>query len=302
MRSYLSPSRYIAGGFGPDLSIYSRAQIARFLNRATSSVNAYVAAPQIPSAYDFRGGAVTGEQHEWKVPSSELLYDSGSRRVYLNQTPVRTVTAFVIRLGKTYTVTLTPATDIYVNPMAGYIEVVAVAPTIAGSWPIGTSFGLWSPVSETSYTYGRQYTVVDDLLEALSPLLYSGSQGSWDSAEDVTVTVDGVEIDPGDYTVNFADGSITFDSSVEPAADTEVLASYTSNIPSAVEEATGIIATGLIGQSRLAARGALGLSSLKVAEISMSFMSPSQLVTKNGVSIPGPAADLLGGYVMGSVA
>lgn len=303
MRPYLSPTRYLAGGYGLDTSSFSRAQIMRFLSRATAQVNAWCAVPQIPQPFDFRGGAVTGEQHEWRVPSSILLADASTRRVYLNQGPVRTVTAFLVRLGKTYSIELTPSTDIYVNPMAGYIEVVAVAPTIVGSWPVGINFGLWSPVSETSYTYGRIYPVVDDILEAESPSLYVGSQGSWDTSYDVTVEVNGVEIDAGDYAVNYPDGTITFDASAEPAADTEVTASYTSNIPPSIEEATGLIATAMMGESRVAARGLLGLSSIKVAEVTLTAMSPAAMVTnKSGISIPTGAANLLYPYVMGSVA
>jgi hypothetical protein len=136
--------------------------------------------------------------------------------------------------------------------------------------------------------------VVDDPCEADSPLLYYASHGNWLQGGDVTVSVAGSEIDPSDYTINTDDGSILFGQSVEPGADDEVLASYAYVLPQQVSDAVSLIATGLMGSSAIARRGMIGLSSLKVAEVSMSLMpGGNSYVSKGGVTIPAQAAALL---------
>lgn len=298
-QSYLSVNRYLAGGYGASTD-FTRAAMRNVLMRATTNVNRYCGAPSQPQPFDFRGGSVTGEQHQWPYVDP-LLVDAGSRRVYLNQKPLQTVTQFVIRLAKDYTATVDPATSLVVNHMEGYVEVVALAPNIVGYFPIGWNFGLWNPIAEVDYTYGWTFDVIGDECEAESPQLFTASHGNW-SDDAPTVYVDGAEIDPGDYTVNTDDGSILFAANEAPTIQSTVTVDYTYLLPDAISQAVGIIATDLLGQSRIASRGMIGLQSLRVAEVAITQMSPSQMVTRNGVSIPVGAANLLNGFAIGSAA
>lgn len=299
-QSYLSPKRFALGGFGIDTSGFTAAQLRQKLVQATAVVDTWANRVMEPQRADMRGGTITGEQHTWHPPDM-LLDRPGDRRVYPNAGPIRSVTGFAIQYTTTYEITL-PPDNLYINQQAGYVEIIASQPTIIGFPPIGYWFGLSEPVCTIDYTYGWLFAVADDPCEADSPLLYYASHGNWLPAGDVTISVGGVEIDPGDYTLNRDDGSVLFDSAAEPTPGQEVLASYTYTLPEAVSTASGIIATASIGQSRIAARGMIGLQSLRVAEVAITQMGPSNGgVTRNGVTIPQSAAALLAPYAMGTV-
>lgn len=301
LQSYLSPARYLAGGYGADTSGMTQAAVRNVLVRATSRVNRYCNAPKLPSPFDFRGGAMIDEMHQWPIVNS-LAYGPGARRVYVNATPLRTVTALSIQLGVSPQITIDPSDQLFVNTMEGYAEIVALTPTIVGTWPLALQLGLYQPLARISYTYGRTFPVVGDVLEAESPTLYTASHGNWSSTIAPTVYVDGVEIDPTDYAINYDDGSVTFDDAAEPAVQSEVSADYTYLLDDAIAQATGVVATNLLGARAMASRGMLGLQSLRVAEVALSAMSPRQMVTKNGATIPAEAAEYLDGFVFGSVA
>lgn len=295
----LSPARYQRMGYGLALPTgYTLSQLRTALIRAQNEVSQFCNVPKLPQMFDWRGGAMIGEQHQWKIVNP-LAYGPGARRIYVNAGPLRTVTELILDLGKTYTVTINPATDVYINSIEQYLEIVAIAPTVVGNYPLAINLGLYNPVSRTSYTYGWSFEVVGDVLEAESPTIFSAAYGNWDSAVAPHVEVAGVEVDPGDYTVDYDDGMITLETA--PTAGQEVTADYTYLVPSPVVDAIGITATGILTQTRMAQRGMAGLSSLKVAEVSLSQM-PSQAVQRNGATIPVEAASLIGGFVFGSVA
>lgn len=276
-------------------------QLRTQLVAAQTAVTRYCNAPMQPQAFDWRGGTMTGEQHQWKI-ANPLAYGPGARRIYLNAGPIKSVSELQLDLGKTYLVSLDPATDVYVNAMERYIEVVAVAPTVVGFYPLAVNLGLYNPVSRTTYTYGWSFEQAGDVMEAETPTVFSAAYGNWDQLVDPVIEIDGVEIDPADYTVNFDDGTVTF--ATAPSPGEEVAAYYTYTVPPAIVDAIGITATGLLGSTRNAQRGLTGLQSLRVAEVSMTMMNPGAgMAVRNGVSIPASAAALLeGGYIFGSVA
>ncbi len=299
LQAYCSPLRYIHGGYGLTDTGTALALRNKLL-QASAQVDTFCNGSLLPDKHDFRGGTVTDEQHIWQPPTP-LLNEPGARRVFLSHRPIRTLTAFAIQYTNSYQIILQP-TDLMVNRPAGFVEIVASQPTIIGYPPLGFWFGLYEPFTLTSYTYGWQFTSTGDVLEAVSPNLYMASHGSWLEGGDVTVTVDNVEIDPADYTINTDDGTVSFADTVDPNPDQVAAASYTYTLPSAIETATAIIATDMFGQSRIAQRGMIGLQSIRVAEVAITQMSPSQMVTKNGVTIPLTAASLLTGFAIGSVA
>jgi len=298
---YLTAKRFAAtGGFGIDTSSLTTAQLRGTLQRATTTVNQWCNAAQVPQPFDFRGGAVTDEQHLFPIPSP-LIPNPGSRRVFVYQRPLRTVTAFAIQFTTTYQITLDAASDIFINATEGWCEIIASQPTIIGYPPIGYWYGLYQPIAKVSYTYGHQIAVTDDGCEGSSPTTFWASYGQWDATAAIEVQVNGVVVDSADYSTNAADGSITFVTA--PAVGAEVTASYTTTLPDAISQATGLIAVDQIARSRIAARGMIGLSNIKVAEISMTMAQAGQgrYVTRNGVSIPESAAALLGAFALGSV-
>jgi hypothetical protein len=304
---YLTPKRFAQGGFGIDTSFLTAPAIKNSLVRATTMVNTWCNAPQVPQPFDFRGGTVTDEIHQFPIPSPLVAYP-GSRRVFVYQRPLRTVTSFAIQfthnqtLGAGYEIDLNVATDIFVNTTEGWCEIVASQPTIIGFPPIGYWYGLYQPQARLSYTYGYRNIITDDECEAASQTLFYATYGQWDPAVAPVVKIDGTTKTPtSDYTTNAADGSITF--STAPAPGTTVTATYTVTLPDAVAQATGIIATDLIGKARNTQRMP-GLSSLKVAEVAMErqITAHGRYITQNGISIPEDAAILLGQFARGTAA
>lgn len=300
-RPYLTALRFANAGFGIDTSVLTTPMIASTLRRATTMVNTWCNAGDLPQPFDFRGGTITGEQHIFPIPSP-LVQFPGSRRVFVHNRPLRTVNAFSIQFTSTYEIVLNPATDVYVNGTEGWCEIIASQPTIIGFPPIGYWYGLYQPIVSIGYDYGYRAAVTDDPCEALSPAKFIASYGMWDAGSDINVYVDGV-LQASGYTTNVWDGTVTFTSA--PAAGSEVTVDYTATLPDAVAQATGIIAVDLIAQSRIAARGMVGLQSLKVAEIAITQMTANtstDYVTRNGIRIPAAAAALLGSYALGRAA
>ena len=298
---YITAKRFALGGFGIDTSSLTAPMLRATLQRATTMVNTWCNAAMIPQPFDFRGGTVTGEQHIFPIPDRLVAYP-GTRRVFVNQRPLVSVTAFAIKFTETYEITLNTATDLFVNTNEGWCEIVASQPTIIGYPPIGYWYGLYQPIVQLDYTYGHSIAITDDECEAASPTLYYATYGQW-SATAPVVKIDGVtKTLTTDYTYNAADGSVTFVAG--PTPGTTVTASYTTTLPDAIVQATGLIAVDLIAQSRIAARGMIGLQSLKVAEVALTQMTgrSGRYVTKNGVSIPESAAAFLGPYSLGSAA
>jgi hypothetical protein len=294
----LSPTRYLRQGFGQALPDgFTISQLRSTLSRAQTRVEQYCNIPKQPSKFDWRGGTMTNEQQQWRI-INPLAYGPGARRIYTNAGPIKAVIDLHLDLGKTYMVAIDPTDGVYINRIEQYVEIVAVNPTIVGFYPLAVNLGLYNPIARISYTYGRSFGVAGDVLEAETPSLFSATYGNWDNVIPPIVYIDDAEQDPGDYVVNYDDGTVAFDT--EPDVGTEVTADYTYLAPDAVVQAIGITATHLIGESRLASRGMIGLQSIRVAEVALTQMQPSQMVTRNGSSIPAEAADLLGGFVFGS--
>ncbi len=292
----LSPQRYLRSGYGLALpESYSLSSLRTALIRAQNEVTRYCNVPKLPQPFDWRGGTMTAEQHQWRLTNA-LAYGPGVKRVYLNAGPLKTVTSFIIDLGRTYQVTFNPTTDLYLNHLEQYLEIVAIAPTIVGVWPLGVALGLYHPVSRTTYTYGWTFPTTEDVLEAESPTVYSGAYGNWDPTVPAEVFLDGTPVDPSDFTVDYDNGQVTF--ATAPAPRVEVTATYASTVPSEVVDAIGLTATAIIGEARMAERGMVGLSSIKVAEVSLTSMTPMSI--RNGASIPSEAAAMVDGYVFGS--
>lgn len=291
---YLTPTRFRIGGYGIDVSALSDAELRSHLIRASARVDSWCNLSRVPEETTFLGGRVVGEQHRWR-PSERLEPVPGSRRVYLTRHPIRSLESFRIMFTTSYYIDL-PISNLYVNRQEGWIEIVASQPTIIGFPPVGYWFGLAEPVVEVTYTYGWRFPIEREVCFQGGALTYFASRGMWDSASAVTVYVDGTAVSPSLYTIDYDDGSITFASS--PGGTVSV--DYTARLPHAIPEATGLLAVDGIAQARQAARGLVGLSAMRVEEVEFRMLRPSDYVTKNGITIPAAAADLLAPYVMGT--
>lgn len=295
----LSPERYLRSGYGIALpSDFSVSTLRTVLARAQNQVSRFCNVPKQPDAYDWRGGTMTNEQHQWKV-QNPLAYNEGARRVYVNAGPILTVTDFHLDLGITYRIAVDP-TQLYINAMEQYVEIVALNPIVVGYYPLAVNLGLYQPIARISYTYGWSFAVTGDVLEAETPTRFTAAYGNWDSTIDPVIYFDDQIVGSADYVVNEDNGQVTF--TTAPSPGVEVTADYTYTVPSEIVDAIGLTATALLAQSRIAGRGMIGMQSIKVAEVALTAFAPSQMATRNGASIPLEAADLLSSYSFGSIA
>lgn len=294
---YLTPERYRQAGYGLDLSEIEDAELRSVLNRASSLVNSYCAAPNLPQRHDFRGGSSTNEQHPWKLGTD---YYTGTRRVYFWHKPMRAISELKIRLTNNMSVALTNS-DLFVNNAEGYVEVTSLAAVSFGIYPIGVvpNLGLYIPVAELTYTYGWTFTETDETIDAYDAGSYMSSHMSWLSSPVPVIKKNGTILTTG-YTVDYVEGTVTM--TTAPTASDKFTATYSYSLPDAIQEATGIIATSQLGERSLANKGLTGLSSLKVAEVA--FTRPINRAGEGdnlGLVIPESAQALLSPYRFHSV-
>ena len=90
---YLTSNRFALGGFGIDTSGTSKVAMTATLRRATSMVNTFCNGSLLHGGFDFRGGTITNEEHIFPIPNPLVAFP-GSRRVFVRNKPLKTVSAF----------------------------------------------------------------------------------------------------------------------------------------------------------------------------------------------------------------
>ena len=256
---YLTPDRYRTLGTGVDLSGTTDAELRTILTNASQMANR---AAHAPINYSFLGGTVTEEEHQWMVGNKSIKRPSG--RIWPFFRPVREVSNLRINVTRTQYIDFDDQ-QIFTQTDLGYTEPVAAPNTTA----LFTSVPPWlltSPVAYVDYTYGFSFDVVDEPMTSYSSYLMADNQ-FWFSEEDVALKKNGAVMDPGDYTVNYTEGTIVPDSMFTD--DDEFLVSYSHKLPPDVKAAVQLIATDLTGSVAIAAAGLLGLSGMKVEEVEL---------------------------------
>ena len=254
---YLTPTRYRRLGTGVDLSDITDAELHSILTAASFEVNTAVAAPH---GYSFLGGSVTGESHIWETGNQ---YKLPSGRIWPWMRPITSVSLVRVNVTKTQYVDFT-GDELFLNTDMGYVEPVA-APTTTALFTSVPPFLLTAPVSYTDYEYGFDEAEVDEPLATYSDQLQLGNQFVI-SDEEFILKKDGVVVPDTDYTVDYIEGIVTPDT---PPANETWTASYHHKLPPGVATATGLIGTDMLGFTRIAAAGMLGLSGIKVEEVEL---------------------------------
>lgn len=261
MPRYLTAQGFRTIGTGVDLSSTTDPVIEQHIATASALVNVACAAPP---GHDFRGGTVTGERHAWDIGNK---YRPGSNRVYPFHRPISAVDELRIYISNTPSVTLNDQ-KLFVEPIEGYVEPVSLVVTTIGAIPVGSLplIGLRVPVAQIDYTYGWDFTATDELLTTVSGSELRGTNQFWFTDEDVVLKKNNVIVDPGDYTINYIEGTITPDVFDTTARYT---ATYHYPLPDAIPQATAIICADLIGYTNINASGLSGLSGIRVEEIEL---------------------------------
>lgn len=286
---YVTPDKFRVAGTGIDLTDIEDVELVSILSRASAAVNAYCAAPQLPQPHDFRGGTITGERHEWSLYSER-------RRYYPWHTPLLTVSGFQINVSENAYVTINPD-QLFLNTSGNYVEVVAMALGI-GVFPIVANLSLNTPVSQMDYAYGYTFPVVGETLYETDGNTFRAQNQWWTG--DVEVRVDDVALDPGDYTVDTDEGTVTITDNLQ--AGQVVKADYTHRLPQNIAEATTVIARDHLEQRSLTSKGLGGLLEIQVAEVRLRRPTPTAtLMRDEALRVPEEAKVLLAPFIFRSV-
>lgn len=278
MKPYMTPGRFRIGGYGVDLTDITDAELASILQTATAMVNGYCTVPMHPAEYDFRGGTVTDENTAWDI-GHELL--PPTRSALSRYTPIISVENFRIDVtGSQYL----GFTDDQLYLTEGSIEIVA--PSTSGVGLFGNAmvpaFGLLPPIAKWSVTYGYRFTSRGEELYPSDAREYRALNQWWYDEPEPVIYIEGAEVSTGDYTIDADEGTITFDASAVPGPNDRVVADYDYHLPSAIAEATAIIAVQRLGERSLTAKGLHGLIELAVGDVRLRRDFP-----RAGVAIAG---------------
>ncbi len=288
--TYLSPQRYHAMGSGVDLSEVEDQDLAAMILGASALVNSFC---NVPITYDFRGGTVTDEPHVYKMWNH---MHPGSPRVFPDHSPLKELSSF--RIQVTNTQYLDVATDrVFYDSSRNLLEPVIAAASI-GVWSYSAIpvAGFREPIIKVSYTYGDEFPVIGERLFPDGGAVWRAQNQWWTDEDDVEITVAGITLDPGDYTVDLDEGTVSIDDDaltdldISDAEADEVRASYTHKLPTSIMLATSIITTSLLGQRNIVAKGLQGLSGIRVEEVEIRQSRDAQAARD---SIPGLAQTYL---------
>lgn len=296
---YITPKRLRHMGLGLNLADKTDAELAEQIRSASQAVDAFCNVPRTPQPYTFKGGTIAGETHGWGLFNR-------NHRVWPFHQPVRAVTSLRINATESLYIDFPDASDYYVNPTDGYVEIINFALTKVGLWGQANvpQMGLVDPVVYIDYTYGYRYSVVDeDIYPLPADTTVSGDEdytdfmapdGFWAADEPVTVKVDGVEIDESDFVLDRNGGFVKFDSALDP--DDTVSISYIYRVPRDIARATALSTVSFMGEASLVAANMTGIESLKAEELEIRRIG-SRSGAEKGVSLPAAAQSLLGGWV-----
>lgn len=284
---YLSPERFRAMGLGADLSEIQDYELRSILHRASHMVDAYCNVPLLPQRHSFKGGTITDEKHGW----------SPSTRIYPWHKPVRTLERMDIDATNQVYVRL-QGDDLYIDQSGGYVEIVALAITPIGFFGATGLVSLKNPVARLSYTYGYDFAVRGEILEATDANEYRAVNQFWWEDPAPVVYVNGSVVASG-RTINREEGSVVFDNPLNP--DDLVTVDYNHPVPGPVAEATGIVATSLINDRDLIGKGLGNLAEISVEEVKLRRDSRRTGSFVVADAVPDTAKALLSGYTFVTV-
>lgn len=259
-------------GFGVSLDETDDAQLASQLRLASNLINRYC---NRPASYDFRGGSVTDEKHVWRIGNEHL--PQGSTGVFPKFSPLIDLTAF--RIYVTNTQYLDVSTQ-YINYGVGGMLTPVIAASSIGVWSYSAIpvAGLPVPEARISYTYGFSHTDEEEELFPIGAGVYQAANQWWDQDE-VIVYKNSVEVDSGDYEIDYDEGTVDFTEAFQDGLDSDdiITCTYTHRLPEDVRDATAIVMTDLMGAGTIVAAGLQGLKRIKAEEIELEQDSKSPI-------------------------
>jgi len=265
---YITPQKLLTMELGADFDGLDDFKLTSLCAQATSWIDSYCA---VPMGHDFRGGTVTGEQHQWRYPSSP--FDVGQRRVFLYQRPVISIEQFRIYVSKQPIYLEIAPENLVIYHEGGYFDIVALALAPSGVFNalVVPNVGLFTPQDETNYTYGRRFAILGEELLTTDAYTVRAENQWWVASPAPVVYKNGTPQTTG-FTVDRNEGTVRFDTAL--AMSDAVTADYTHTLDNRILQAAGHIVAYLRGGSKMRERGMDRIGTLKVAEVSITRQTP----------------------------
>ena len=287
MAKYLTAAKFRTMAFGTDVSELSDLELESLCAQASMMVDVYCNASRIPQQHDFKGGAITGEEHSWRYPFGP--FDIGQRRLYPYHWPILSIERFRIYVTRTQFVEIAP-TELVINNTERFMEVVSLALTSSGLFNalIVPNVGLATPKCIVDYHYGwENLSSTDEVILPTDARLWRAENQFWYATPAPEVKMDGTVQTTG-YTVDLNEGTVVFDT--EPDADAIVSVSYHYRLPREVMFATGRIAADLHGEAELAAKGMTHLNQIALGEMKLVRTAPRAGFDASDLAVFSPQA------------
>jgi hypothetical protein len=274
MGKYLTTDQYKRFGDGISLADVTDMTLAYTISRAEAAVDAHM-------GFDAKRGGF--EPHRITVQAE---MDEDTRKTFRlhYHIPVRQVLRYRIQVGNLsggdgFFADIRPD-DCAINNDGHYIEIVSLQAMTYPLSPVLINLGLNPPIVQFDCEFGYYLSVLGErLIDGGQHLTYYATDGLWASTYTQVlhtqpfvlppvppvVYVNGVVANTSTYTVDYADGSITFNSAQMPTA--KVTADFTKTIPDFVTEAVVLQTSYLLAQRALNTTGMFrGLYRMRTGE------------------------------------
>jgi hypothetical protein len=280
-------------GQGIDLTGIEDQDLASHIQIASGLVNTYC---NVDVDHDFRGGSITAEEHPWKM--GNYMWP-GSRRVYPTHFPMLVLSKFEVYVTNTQYLNI-PVAQTHYETYKNQIETLIAASSI-GVWSYSAIpvAGFREPHAKIDYTYGYSFVATNEQFFPDGGIRWRAQNQWWDSTVTPVITINGTPVDAGDLTFDYDEGTVDIDDDALTALDIDVTevdyvrGTYTHKLPTNIMNATGMVATSLLGRRAIADKGLIGLSGIKVNEVELRQSRDSQVALDE---IPGNAQMLLVPY------
>lgn len=267
MAKYLTVQQVKDADVGISLSDVSDLSLAHHIARAETAVDAYM-------KFDLKVGGFEPHnvwlQKKWDISTRQTSFPS-------HPVPVQSITRYRIQVsnistsGAGFFASINPG-DCVINQFGGYVEIVPLQAITYSLSPVILQLGLKNPLIQMD-SFVSFYIAVfgETLLDTGDHQNYKSIRGFWAStyqaalhiqpnqlpAVPPVVYVNGASVSASTYTVNYAEGQITFNTA--QSANAVISADYTATIPDAAREATLRQVTWILAQRALNKMGLMGL-------------------------------------------
>lgn len=245
--------------------------LARFIARAETAVDVFM-------KFDLKQGGFEPHnvwlQQRWDIDTRQTRFPN-------HPVPVQTVNRYRIQVsnlsttGAGFFATLNPG-DAVIAQYGSYVEVVPLQAITYSLSPVILELGLKHPLVQLDcFVCFYDPIFGETLIDTGDHINYRALRGFWAStytqalhiqpnqlpAIPPVIYVNGTITSSSNYTINYTEGQITFNSA--QSASATISADYTSQIPDPVREAVIRQTTFLLGQRALNKMGMLGLDLAK---------------------------------------